>query len=81
MKRRSLALPFVVTVAMSPLAYGETNPPPADPDGAPIDRRPDGTCWQHPSSHCPPNVHCNPGPPRQVKCPAEPKKAPDQPKK
>ena len=43
---------------------------PEAPDGAMVTRRADGTCWLIPEMpDCPPNVACNPPPPRQVQCP------------
>jgi hypothetical protein len=38
--------------------------------GAQVSKRPDGTCWESVDTKCPPNVPCNPPPPRQVACPA-----------
>jgi hypothetical protein len=47
-------------------------------DYANVVTRADGTCFYNfprPTMHCPPNVHCNPGPPKapiQVKCHRDP---------
>jgi len=32
------------------------------------DRRDDGTCWEYVDVTCPPQVRCNPPPPRRVDC-------------
>ncbi len=77
-KRRALAMPFLITTMLSPgFALADDTPPPVKkklpksqhPDR--ISRHPDGTCWEMPSMECPPNVHCNPGPPHEVQCPPE----------
>ena len=85
MKKRLLAAPFVLTAMLSPALADSPppnpNPPPPPPEkpGPPrkdwgqVVRRPDGTCLQlPPATRCPPNVHCNPPPPRQVECPPPP---------
>jgi hypothetical protein len=33
-----------------------------------VQRRPDGSCWLEEPMDCPPNVACNPPPPREVDC-------------
>ncbi len=79
MKRRPLlALPFVLTTLISPAFADEAPPPPAKkkklPKPGPNDhiiRDPDGTCRAVENRPCPPNVHCNPPPPREVECPPE----------
>lgn len=83
MKRRALALPFLVTAALSPAPSraDETTPKPPVKRKLPkatdrerVHRNPDGTCTEYPDTRCPPNVHCNPGPPIEVECPPEPSK-------
>jgi hypothetical protein len=81
MKRRALSLPFVLTAALSPFpALADDTPPPVKEkrpkpsDPSRVRRNPDGTCTEMPDMRCPPNVHCNPGPPREVECPPEPSK-------
>lgn len=78
MKRRALSLPFVLTAALSPsLALADTSTGPKLPRAVHPERvtkQSDGKCYEYPDVHCPPNVHCNPGPPTQVECPPEPKK-------
>jgi hypothetical protein len=73
MKKRVLAAPFLFTA----LAFGDATPPhkklPKAPEGATVTRDDDGTCWVRSGGHCPPNVHCNPPPPRQVECPPDKK--------
>lgn len=36
-----------------------------------VHKRPDGTCWETITVDCPPNVACNPPPPKQVDCEPE----------
>ena len=81
MKRRPLALPFVITALLSPgLAGADTSVKPKDklPKAGNVDRvhrDVDGKCWEYPdTSGCPPGAHCNPGPPREVQCPPDPPK-------
>jgi hypothetical protein len=49
--------------------------PPPDPTAitptVTVTRRPDGTCWEMVSVTCPPQMACNPPPPRQVDCPPD----------
>lgn len=80
MKRRPLALPFVFTAMLSPgLALADASPPnkpklPRAVHPERVHKNPDGTCVEYPDTSCPPGVHCNPGPPRDVECPPEPPK-------
>lgn len=72
-KRNVLALPFVLTAA---IAGADKAPPPKKklpkaPAGAHVQKNADGTCWYHDMPSCPPNVHCNPGPPQEVECPPD----------
>ena len=73
--RRDFALPFLLTAALTPAAHADTTTgkpklPAADPNRS-VDKDPHGKCWQRPVEHCPPDVHCNPGPPIEVQCPPE----------
>jgi hypothetical protein len=73
---RSFAMPFLITVALSPAAGADTTapkkkPPAADPNGGSVSKDAQGHCWQHNDPHCPPNVACNPGPPIEVMCPPD----------
>ena len=85
-KRRALSVPFLLTAMLSPAVAhaGEPNldapqhmktPPKKDlpkaTDPSRVRKNADGTCTQYPSTECPPNIHCNPGPPRDVECPPE----------
>ena len=78
MKKRMLAAPFLATVAFGALAFADNTPPPKKlpkaPDESKVTKREDGTCWYFNNPTCPPNVHCNPPPPRQVECPPAKKK-------
>lgn len=71
-KKRHLAVPFVVTLAVVPAcaASGASGGGPAGPGGggSRIDRHEDGTCWQVHEVSCPPEALCNPPPPQQVDC-------------
>ncbi len=75
--RRSLSLPFVLTAVLSPaLAPADTSvktklPRATHPER--VHKNPDGKCFEYSDTSCPPNVHCNPGPPMEVECPPEPK--------
>jgi hypothetical protein len=83
-KRRALSMPFLITAALSPApALADTATPPKPPvtkklpkptHPERVQRNPNGTCTEYPDMHCPPDVHCNPGPPREVECPPEPEK-------
>ena len=80
-KRRALAMPFLITTMLSPgFAIADDTPPtvkrklPKAQHPERVQKRDDGTCWEMPSMECPPDVHCNPGPPREVQCPEPAKK-------
>lgn len=76
-------MPFVLTAALTPaVARADTSTtsphkklPAADPQ-RPVQNDGKGHCWQHPEEHCPPDVHCNPGPPIEVQCPVPDKTPP-----
>ena len=80
MNKRALAAPFLFTS----LAFADATLPPKKlpkaPDALKVTKREDGSCWYFAGTpHCPPNVRCNPPPPRQVECPPEKlPKAPDE---
>lgn len=68
----------------SPTATSSGAPLAEIPKGAEgrVEKQADGTClyvFREPSMDCPPDVQCNPGPPREplaVKCPADDKTGP-----
>jgi len=75
--RPFLAAPFVLSAAFSPAFADTPAKKPAEkrtlpkaPEGAHVQKDAEGHCWYHHSAACPPNVHCNPGPPQEVECEA-----------
>jgi hypothetical protein len=61
-KRRVLAAPFVVTVAL----HAQACAPKASQTGGTAVQRDDGTCWLSYDMDCGPNQTCNPPPPKQI---------------
>ena len=75
-------MPFVLTAALTPAAAGadtSVKTPsklPAADTTRHFDRDGKGRCFQRAAEDCPPNTHCNPGPPVEVQCPPAEKTPP-----